>query len=893
MHKFLFSKLLAIMFASVFAVDANAITETYSFTQWAKDGYTFTMGESYPAITAANIAVSMTNGENVIPLNGRFAFRQNAGRAWDVRKGKYDGLYCYGAAQLAIRNLKVGDELTISAANYPDGGTFVSTIVSLDGTQAVSAGDIIGNGTTYKVIADGDLIISGVQYYSISEVIIEAAEMASMPLFNVRPSNTSRILTIDPGVSSIGTPQTAYYTLDGTEPTNESTLVDGPITLTETTTVKAVAYAGSLKSEVNTQEIEAGTIVYVNAPSMVVTGVSYYKDDFFLATLGATYDNTGVMATPTSVITATFNGEDVSTEVNDGTFSPTAYADLTITASAEGYGSASTTVKVSNLFTRDWLSTNYSTLSAEQAISLFGDGWDVLTGTLAGRWANWNRDNAYEFIGFNGGASGDPMTIEDRLRMRQVVILNVGYGLGRNIEGSEVVNVLGTKPGQIVKTDIYSGLGNYDADTYDSYYYMAKESTLSFNLRGGTTLVQAAIFSPIQTSQTYTATGEDGSVIEFVVTDAEKMTCTITKMPFDGSGSLTIPSEILGYHVTSILIGAIENINALTSIDIPATITELPEACFQACTELRDVTVHWETPIVIPEDCFYQSTIVEGTLHVPAEYAEAYNGASVWGDFFSHFEYQGLYYHITSFSERTVELIGRHQGYQGEVIIPETAYHLGIGYTVTSIASFAFADCILLIKVIFPDSVETIGEYVFSGCTGLTYIHLPTGLVYIGGGCFTGCTSLHFSTFVVEEGVEIIGSDLFGYTTAGGYEDITAISLPKTLKSIGEYAFAGCFNLVTVLSHITDLFAIADNVFPQAAYENATLIVPDGTKSLYESTPGWKNFRKIVELSTVGIANISVTDNDSGHVFTLGGLQAKDAKKRGVYIMDGKKVVVK
>ncbi|MEG2540546.1 MAG: leucine-rich repeat domain-containing protein, partial [Clostridia bacterium] len=56
--------------------------------------------------------------------------------------------------------------------------------------------------------------------------------------------------------------------------------------------------------------------------------------------------------------------------------------------------------------------------------------------------------------------------------------------------------------------------------------------------------------------------------------------------------------------------------------------------------------------------------------------------------------------------------------------------------TVTSIGSYAFADCGSLGSVTFtaPSSVTSIGDYAFAGCSALASITIPTSVTSIGSG---------------------------------------------------------------------------------------------------------------------------------------------------------------
>lgn len=140
--------------------------------------------------------------------------------------------------------------------------------------------------------------------------------------------------------------------------------------------------------------------------------------------------------------------------------------------------------------------------------------------------------------------------------------------------------------------------------------------------------------------------------------------------------------------------------------------------------------------------------------------------------------------------------------------------------TVTSIGRFTFYQCRTITSLSIPGSVEYIGSSAFEDCAGLTNITLSDGLEYIGGSAFEGCNGL------------------------------TKLTIPSTVNSIMLNAFKNCRNLNSVVSEISNPFAIEENVF-EGLPASAVLTVPAGTKSAYLATPGWNKFQKIVEAGNV------------------------------------------
>ena len=92
------------------------------------------------------------------------------------------------------------------------------------------------------------------------------------------------------------------------------------------------------------------------------------------------------------------------------------------------------------------------------------------------------------------------------------------------------------------------------------------------------------------------------------------------------------------------------------------------------------------------------------------------------------------------------------------------------------------------------------------------------------------------------------------------------------MTSIGDRAFyTDLDNLTTIVAQIEDPFTVPDEVFSTSIYSSATLYIPQGTKTKYEATSGWKNFYHIEEGYPTGISSPSTIDATEQKRYTLDG----------------------
>ena len=118
--------------------------------------------------------------------------------------------------------------------------------------------------------------------------------------------------------------------------------------------------------------------------------------------------------------------------------------------------------------------------------------------------------------------------------------------------------------------------------------------------------------------------------------------------------------------------------------------------------------------------------------------------------------------------------------------------------SVKIIGEFAFLECENLTNITLPNSITEIDDFAFYGCINLETIIIPDNVKSIGraafaSGAIVNDTKLKNVIFSENSKLEVIKDQCFA-----GSEDITSITLPKSLKAIEYDAFWDCDNLAEV-----------------------------------------------------------------------------------------------
>lgn len=259
-----------------------------------------------------------------------------------------------------------------------------------------------------------------------------------------------------------------------------------------------------------------------------------------------------------------------------------------------------------------------------------------------------------------------------------------------------------------------------------------------------------------------------------------------------------------------------------------------------------------------------------------------------------------IYYKVNTDNRNEVTVVKGDEKLSGDVVIPDQVIYKGKTYNVTSIKSHAFILCNHLASISIPNGVTYINSQTFLSCDSLTSVTIPSSVKRIYSEAFHFCwalTSINIDD--IEAWCKIwieFWNSIQGHLVLNGRvlkelvipnsvtsindyafycRDLTSVAIPNSVTSIGRSAFFQYEGLTTIVSEIEKPFAINNNTFSDNTYTNAELIVPKGTKALYQTTEGWNNFTKITEAA----------DKDEV-LFTIDGVTCQGSKS-------GKTVVVK
>lgn len=238
-------------------------------------------------------------------------------------------------------------------------------------------------------------------------------------------------------------------------------------------------------------------------------------------------------------------------------------------------------------------------------------------------------------------------------------------------------------------------------------------------------------------------------------------TGTIKK--YNGNDAVVnIPSEINGTPVTTIGNAAFRD-SSVTSVTIPASVTEIGANAFAGCTNLTSVTYGGD---------WSNLTIQSGNPAVEDAAKDAANEQL--------FDFEFIL-------NNTAVVVIRYKGTAADVTIP-SRYK---GKPVTVIDPVAFYNNSAVTSVTIPDSVTAIPDYAFGFCSQLTNISIPNSVTFIGFSAFNSCTSL--KSITLPSSLSTIQS--YAFYNCG---NLKTIRIPVSVTSIGNYAFDVCPSLMTV-----------------------------------------------------------------------------------------------
>ena len=315
-----------------------------------------------------------------------------------------------------------------------------------------------------------------------------------------------------------------------------------------------------------------------------------------------------------------------------------------------------------------------------------------------------------------------------------------------------------------------------------------------------------------------------------------KKTNNVGNWAFNGCSSLNKIS--LDNKIKSLGKFAFQDCSNLTQFVIPDSVTILNYDLLDGCSSLKSIRIHKGVKEIDRAfgRCTNLSTLIIEDRNTSLKLGSAYGDNPL-------------------FKDCKLDSV-----YIGGKIVYDTSSEYGYSpfYRNTSLRT---------VKI--SDAETTIYDNEFYGCTNLQNVSIGDNVKSIGKWAFSGCSSLKNFTF---------GSGL---------------------QSIGQEAFSDCINITQISSEAVVPPSCDINALDDINKWNCKLFVPKANINAYKQAPQWKEFFFIE--STTGITNTVNNKAGLADVYTIDGTKRLskastdeiNALPKGVYIVNGKKIIIK
>jgi hypothetical protein len=337
------------------------------------------------------------------------------------------------------------------------------------------------------------------------------------------------------------------------------------------------------------------------------------------------------------------------------------------------------------------------------------------------------------------------------------------------------------------------------------------------------------------------------------------------------------------YSITTIESEAFSECTALTTLTLPATLKTIGDRAFAGCTDLAAVTILASAPPSLASDAFAPVSLPPVSRFIcPEASLNTYRTNAVWETYFPDYD---IDYRIESNNTVTVTALNPRRFASATsantVVIPDTVLHQGVLYPVAAITADAFKGCIALKSLKLTSlTPPTLASGAFADlpetCTitcpnnaRAAYTAIPQWIPF-----FPPVYTIRYSTFIALDGtrqarviapndtapdwdaVHLNIPDII-YANAGrsysvtaiesavfaGYSTLKTLSLPATLKTIGDRAFAGCTDLTAVTILADEPPSLAPDAFADVPLPPACCFICSETSlSTYRTNTVWGKY---------------------------------------------------